>query len=76
MYKSTEQTLPIWKCSIDIPNVTMKEIQQRILDEQFVWDNQFAEAHPVEQIDKDKEILQTVFNFQDQTPVRSFCEFR
>lgn len=76
MYKSSEQTLPIWKCSIDIPNTSVKQVQQRILDEQFVWDHQFTDTHSIEQIDNDKEILQNVFNFQDQTPVRSFCEFR
>lgn len=77
MHKSAEQqTLPIWKCSIDIPNTTVKQVQQRILEEQFVWDNQFADTHSVEQIDVDKEILQNVYNFQDLPPVRSFCEFR
>ena len=69
-------SLPIWKCSIDIPNSNVKQISQRINHERFLWDTHFAESRTVEKIDEDKEIVQYVLNFLDLVPVRSFCEFR
>ncbi|CAF0914319.1 unnamed protein product [Rotaria sp. Silwood1] len=71
-----EINLPIWKCSIDIPNTNVKQVSQRILHERYLWDNHFAESRTVEKIDDDKEIVQYVLNFLDLVPVRSFCEFR
>lgn len=70
-----KSNLPIWKCSVDIPNTTVKQIHQRILYERYLWDNHFAESRTVEKIDDDKEIVQYVVNFLDFIPVRSFCEF-
>ena len=71
-----ESSLPIWKCSIDIPNSNVKQICQRITHERYLWDTHFAESRTVEKIDDDKEIVQYVLNFLDLVPVRSFCEFR
>ncbi|CAF0822484.1 unnamed protein product [Rotaria sordida] len=71
-----EINVPIWKCSIDIPNTNVKQVSQRILHERYLWDNHFAESRTVEKIDDDKEIVQYVLNFLDLVPVRSFCEFR
>ncbi|CAF1630426.1 unnamed protein product [Rotaria magnacalcarata] len=71
-----EINLPMWKCSIDIPNTNVKQVSQRILHERYLWDNHFAESRTVEKIDDDKEIVQYVLNFLDLVPVRSFCEFR
>lgn len=68
--------LPLWKCSIDIPNTNVKQVCQRILHERYLWDNHFAESRTVEKIDDEKEIVQYVLNFLDLVPVRSFCEFR
>lgn len=71
-----EINLPLWKCSIEIPNTNVKQVCQRILHERYLWDNHFAESRTVEKIDDDKEIVQYVLNFLDLVPVRSFCEFR
>jgi hypothetical protein len=71
-----ECSLPLWKCSIDIPNSNVKQICQRITNERYLWDTHFAESRTVEKIDDDKEIVQYVLNFLDLVPVRSFCEFR
>jgi hypothetical protein len=71
-----ENNLPVWKCSVDIPNTNVKQIYQRISNERYLWDNHFAESRTVEKIDSDKEIVQYVLNFLDLIPVRSFCEFR
>nr|ACD37564.1 START domain containing protein [Adineta vaga] len=73
---SDDINLPVWKCSIDIPNTNVKQVCQRILHERYLWDNHFAESRTVEKIDDDKEIVQYVLNFLDLVPVRSFCEFR
>ena len=73
---TNESSLPIWKCSIDIPNATVKQVHQRIAEERYLWDNYFAESRTIEKIDNDKEILQYVLNFQDLSSIRSFCEFR
>ncbi|CAF1012171.1 unnamed protein product [Rotaria magnacalcarata] len=71
-----KNNLPIWKCSVDIPNTNVKQVYQRVLYECYLWDNHFAESRTVEKIDDDKEIVQYVVNFLDYIPVRSFCEFR
>ncbi|CAM4919413.1 unnamed protein product [Rotaria socialis] len=71
-----KNNLPIWKCSVDIPNVNVKQVYQRVLHECYLWDNHVAESRTVEKIDDDKEIVQYVVNFLDYIPVRSFCEFR
>nr|ACD37592.1 START domain containing protein [Philodina roseola] len=77
MNKSNEEnSLPIWKCSIEIPTTNIKQISQRITHERYLWDPHFAESRTVEKIDDDKEIVQYVLNFLDLVPVRSFCEFR
>jgi hypothetical protein len=68
--------LPTWKCSIEIPNTSIKEIHQKILSEQYLWDNYFAEGRIIEKIDNDKEIIQYVLNSHDLPSIRSFCEFR
>ncbi|CAF0777498.1 unnamed protein product [Rotaria sordida] len=73
---TNENNLPIWKCSIDIPNTNVKQVYQRILNENCLWNNHFAESRTVEKIDDDKEIVQYVINLLDFIPVRSFCEFR
>lgn len=73
---STNSNLPTWKCSIEIPNTSIKQIQQRILLEQYLWDNYFAEGRIIEKIDNDKEIIQYVLNSRDLPSIRSFCEFR
>ena len=74
--ETEESGLPIWKCSIDIPNSDVKQVCQRIVHEQYLWDEHFAESRVVEKIDDDKEIVQYVLNFLESVPVRSFCEFR
>jgi len=71
-----ENNLPTWKCSIDIPNTTIKQVYQRILNERYLWDNYFDESRTIEKIDNDKDIMQYVLNFHDLASVRSFCEFR
>jgi hypothetical protein len=71
-----EQTLPTWKCSIDIPTNNIQQVCQRIAHERYLWDQHFAESRIVEKIDDDKEIVQYVLNFLDSVPVRSFCEFQ
>ncbi len=73
---SDENNLPIWKCSIDIPNTCVKQVHQRILHERYLWDNYFAESRTIEKIETDKEIMQYVLDFHDLSSVRSFCEFR
>ncbi|CAF3726833.1 unnamed protein product [Adineta steineri] len=73
---SDENNLPIWKCSIDIPNTNVKQVYQRILHDRYLWDQNFVESRTVEKIDDDKEIVQYVLNYLDLVPVRSFCEFR
>jgi hypothetical protein len=52
-----ECSLPLWKCSIDIPNSNVKQICQRITNERYLWDTHFAESRTVEKIDDDKEIF-------------------
>lgn len=73
---SDDQSLPIWKCQIDLPTSNIKQISQRLTHERYLWDAHFAESRTVEKIDDDKEIVQYVLNFLDLVPVRSFCEFR
>jgi hypothetical protein len=67
---------PTWKCSIEIPNTSIKQIHQRILYEQYLWQNYFAEGRIIEKIDSEKEIIQYVLNSRDLHSIRSFCEFR
>ncbi|UJR16046.1 hypothetical protein I4U23_002960 [Adineta vaga] len=71
-----ENNLPIWKCSIDIPNTNVKQVYQRIVHDRYLWDKHVVESRTVEKIDDDKEIVQYVLNYLDLVPVRSFCEFR
>ncbi|CAF1318269.1 unnamed protein product [Adineta ricciae] len=71
-----ENNLPIWKCSIDIPDTNVKQVYERIEHDRYLWDKHVAESRTVEKIDEDKEIVQYVLNYLDLVPVRSFCEFR
>ncbi|CAF1315341.1 unnamed protein product [Adineta ricciae] len=71
-----ENNLPIWKCSIDIPDTNVKQVYERIEHHRYLWDKHVAESRTVEKIDEDKEIVQYVLNYLDLIPVRSFCEFR
>lgn len=72
----TRDRLPVWKCSIEIPNTSVRQVQQRLVSERYLWDGHFAEERTIEKIQHDKEILQYVLNAHDFTSVRSFCEFR
>lgn len=71
-----ENYLPLWKCSIEIANTSVRQVHQRLLYERYLWDRHFAEGRTIEKINNDREILQYVLNSPDFTSIRSFCEFR